>query len=185
MADANQILTETEAKMKKAIESTKHDFSLVRTGRASSGLVEHIKVLYYEALTPLSQVANITVPDARTLEIKPWDPAALQEIEKALFKSDIGITPNNDGKVIRLSMPPLTEERRKDFVKMVKKHAEDGKVAIRNIRQDSNKALDQLKKDISEDEFKKFHERIQKTTDTNIQEVIKLSEHKEKEIMEF
>jgi ribosome recycling factor len=185
MADANQILTETEAKMKKAIESTKHDFSLVRTGRASSGLVEHIKVLYYEALTPLSQVANITVPDARTLEIKPWDPAVLQEIEKALFKSDIGITPNNDGKVIRLSMPPLTEERRKDFVKMVKKHAEDGKVAIRNIRQDSNKALDQLKKDISEDEFKKFHERIQKTTDANIQEVIKLSEHKEKEIMEF
>jgi ribosome recycling factor len=185
MADANQILTETEAKMKKAIESTKHDFSLVRTGRASSGLVEHIKVLYYEALTPLSQVANITVPDARTLEIKPWDPTILQEIEKAIFKSDIGITPNNDGKVIRLSMPPLTEERRKDFVKMVKKHAEDGKVAIRNIRQDSNKALDQLKKDISEDEFKKFHERIQKTTDANIQEVVKLSEHKEKEIMEF
>ncbi len=185
MADANQILTETEAKMKKAIESTKHDFSLVRTGRASSGLVEHIKVLYYEALTPLSQVANITVPDARTLEIKPWDPTILQEIEKAIFKSDIGITPNNDGKVIRLSMPPLTEERRKDFVKMVKKHAEDGKVAIRNIRQDSNKALDQLKKDIGEDDFKKFHERIQKTTDANIQEVIKLSEHKEKEIMEF
>jgi ribosome recycling factor len=185
MADANQILTETEAKMKKAIESTKHDFSLVRTGRASSGLVEHIKVLYYEALTPLSQVANITVPDARTLEIKPWDPTILQEIEKAIFKSDIGITPNNDGKVIRLSMPPLTEERRKDFVKMVKKHAEDGKVAIRNIRQDSNKALDQLKKDIGEDDFKKFHERIQKTTDANIQEVVKLSEHKEKEIMEF
>jgi len=185
MADANQILTETEAKMKKAIESTKHDFALVRTGRASAGLVEHIKVLYYEALTPLSQVANITVPDARTLEIKPWDPAVLQEIEKALFKSDIGITPNNDGKVIRLSMPPLTEDRRKDFVKMVKKHAEDGKVAIRNIRQDSNKALDHLKKDISEDEFKKFHERIQKTTDANIQEVVKLSEHKEKEIMEF
>jgi len=185
MADANQILTETEAKMKKAIESTKHDFSLVRTGRASSGLVEHIKVLYYETLTPLSQVANITVPDARTLEIKPWDPAALQEIEKALFKSDIGITPNNDGKVIRLSMPPLTEDRRKDFVKMVKKHAEDGKVAIRNIRQDANKSLDQLKKDISEDEFKKFHERIQKITDVNTQEIAKLSEHKEKEIMEF
>jgi len=185
MADANQILNETETKMKKAIESTKHDFSQVRTGRASTGLVEHIKVEYYDTLTPLNQVANITVPDARTIEIKPWDPAALQEIQKALFKSEIGITPNNDGKVIRLNMPPLTEERRKDFVKMVKKHAEDGKVAIRNIRQDANKALDQLKKDISEDEFKKFHERIQKTTDINIQEIIKLSEHKEKEIMEF
>lgn len=185
MADANQILNDTEAKMKKAIEVTKRDFSSVRTGRASTTLVENIKVLYYETLTPLAQVANISVPDARTLEIKPWDPTALQEIEKALFKSEIGITPNNDGKVIRLSMPPLTEERRKEFVKLVKKHAEDGKVAIRNIRQDANKALDQLKKEISEDEFKKFHERIQKMTDLHSEEVNKLSEHKEKEIMEF
>lgn len=185
MADANQILNDTEAKMKKAIEATKRDFSSVRTGRASTALVENIKVLYYDTLTPLAQVANIAVTDARTLEIKPWDPTALQEIEKALFKSEIGITPNNDGKVIRLSMPPLTEERRKEFVKLVKKHAEDGKVAIRNIRQDANKALDQLKKEISEDEFKKFHERIQKMTDLHGEEVNKLSEHKEKEIMEF
>jgi ribosome recycling factor len=171
--------------MKKAIEATKHDFSLVRTGRASTGLVEHVKVEYYGTLTPLNQVANVSVPDARTIEIKPWDHAILQEIEKALFKSDIGITPNNDGKVIRLNMPPLTEERRKEFVKLVKKYAEDGRVAIRNIRQDANKSLDQLKKEISEDEFKKFHERIQKITDANVQEVVKLSEHKEKEILEF
>jgi ribosome recycling factor len=185
MADANQILNETETKMKKAIESTKHNFSSVRTGRASTGLVENIKVEYYGTLTPLNQVANVSVPDARTIEIKPWDPAALQEIEKALFKSEIGITPNNDGKVIRLNIPPLTEERRKEYVKLVKKHSEDGRVAIRNIRQDANKSLDQLKKEISEDEFKKLHERIQKITDANVQEVAKLSEHKEKEIMEF
>ncbi len=185
MADANQILTDAESKMKKAIDATKRDFSSVRTGRASTTLLDSIRVEYYEALTPLSQVANISVPDSRTLEIKPWDPAILQEIEKAIFKSEIGITPNNDGKVIRLSMPPLTEERRKDFVKMVKKHAEDGKVAVRNIRQDANKALDQLKKDIGEDEFKKLHERIQKMTDANSAEIVKLSEHKEKEIMEI
>ena len=185
MADANQILTETETKMKKAIESTKHSFSSIRTGRASTGLVENVKVEYYGTMTPLSQVANVSVPDSRTIEIKPWDPTALQEIEKALFKSDIGITPNNDGKVIRLNIPPLTEERRKEFVKLVKKHAEDGRVAIRNIRQDANKSLELLKKEIAEDDFKKFHDRIQKTTDANIQEVVKLSEHKEKEIMEF
>ncbi len=185
MADANQILAETESKMKKAIDVTKRDFGTVRTGRASVTLVENIKVEYYGTLTPLNQVANISVPDSRTIEMKPWDPAALQEIEKAIFKSELGITPNNDGKVIRLNMPPLTEERRKEFVKLIKKHGEDGRVAIRNIRQDANKSLDQLKKEISEDEFKKYHERIQKMTDANTQEINKLSEHKEKEIMEF
>jgi ribosome recycling factor len=185
VADANQILNDAESKMKKAIDATKRDFSAVRTGRASAALVENVKVEYYNALTPLNQVANITVPDNRTLEIKPWDPAILQDIEKAIFKSEIGITPNNDGKVIRLSMPPLTEDRRKDYVKMVKKHAEEGKVAVRNIRQDANKSLDQLKKDIAEDEFKKLHERIQKMTDLYGAEIVKLSEHKEKEIMEF
>lgn len=185
MADANQILSETEAKMKKAIESTKRDFSSVRTGRASASLVEHVKVEYYGTMTPLNQVANISTPDARTIEMKPWDPAALQEIEKALLKSDLGISPNNDGKVIRLNIPPLTEERRKEFVKLVKKHAEDGRVAIRVIRQDANKALDHMKKDIAEDEYKKFHDRIQKMTDAHTEETNKLSEHKEKEIMEF
>ena len=185
MADANQILSDAEAKMKKAIDSTKRDFGAVRTGRASATLLDNVKVLYYDALTPMNQVANITVPDARTIEIKPWDPTIIQEIEKAIFKSEIGIAPNNDGKVVRLSMPPLTEERRKEFVKMVKKHAEEGKVAVRNIRQDANKALDQLKKDIAEDEFKKLHERIQKMTDNYGQEIVSLSEHKEKEIMDF
>ena len=185
MADANAILNDAESKMKKAVESTKREFSSVRTGRASASLVENVKVEFYGSLVPLNQVANISIPDARTLEMKPWDPQALQEIEKALQKSDLGISPNNDGKVIRLSMPPLTEERRKEFVKMVHKHAEAGRVILRSIRQDANKAVDHLKKDIAEDDFKKFHERIQKMTDLYSQEIGKLSEHKEKEIMEF
>jgi ribosome recycling factor len=185
VADANQILSETDAKMKKAIEATKRDFAGVRTGRASAALVEHIKVEYYGSLVPINQVANISIPDSRTLEMKPWDPAALQEIEKAILKSDLGINPNSDGKVIRLNMPPLTEERRKEFVKLVKKFSEDGRVAIRSIRQDANKSLEHLKKDISEDDFKKHHERIQKMTDANTLEINRLSEHKEKEIMEI
>jgi len=187
VVDANQILNDAESKMKKAIEATKREFGTVRTGRASTTLVEHVKVEYYGSLVPLNQVANVSVPDSRTIEIKPWDQAALQEIEKALLKSDLGINPNNDGKVIRLNMPPLTEERRKEFVKIVHKHAEAGRVVIRSIRQDANKALDTQKKDktISEDEYKKFHDRIQKITDANTLDINNLSEHKEKEIMEF
>ncbi|HUO57886.1 MAG TPA: ribosome recycling factor [bacterium] len=185
MADANAILNEAESKMKKAIEATKRDFAGVRTGRASTALVENVKVEYYGSLVPLNQVANVSTPDSRTIEIKPWDANALMEIEKALQKSDLGIAPNNDGKIIRLSIPPLTEERRKEFVKLVHKFAEGGRVAIRSIRQDSNKSLDHMKKEIAEDEFKKFHDRIQKMTDLNTQEINKLSEHKEKEILEF
>jgi ribosome recycling factor len=187
VADANQILNDAENKMKKAIEATKREFGSVRTGRASAALVEHVKVEYYGSFLPINQVANISVPDSRTIELKPWDPGALPEIEKALLKSDLGINPNNDGKVIRLSMPPLTEERRKEFVKLIHKHAESGRVAIRSIRQDANKALDGLKKEktISEDEYKKHHDRIQKITDANTLDLNKLGEHKEKEIMEF
>jgi ribosome recycling factor len=187
MADTNQIHNEADAKMKKAIEATKRDFASVRTGRASTSILDNIKVEYYGTLVPLNQVANLSAPDAHTIEIKPWDHQVLSEIEKAIQKSDLGIAPNNDGKIIRLSMPPLTEERRKEFVKLVKKHAEDGRVAIRGIRQDANKALETLKKDkaVSEDEFKKAHDHIQKLTDLNTQELNKLSEHKEKEILEF
>jgi ribosome recycling factor len=187
MADANLILNEADAKMKKAIEATKRDFSSVRTGRASASLVDHVKVEYYGTLVPVNQVANISVPDARTIEIKPWDAQALMEIEKAISKSDLGIPPNNDGKLIRLSIPPLTEERRKEFVKTIGKYAEGGRVAIRGIRQDANKALEGLKKDkaISEDEYKKFHDRIQKMTDLHTQEIADFTAHKEKEILEF
>jgi ribosome recycling factor len=187
MADGNQILHDAETKMKKSIEATKRDFSGVRTGRASTALVENIKVEYYGSFLPLNQVANISVPDARTIEIKPWDAQALVEIEKAIQKSDLGIPPNNDGKLIRLGIPPLTEERRKEFVKMAHSHAEDGRVAVRGIRQEANKGLEALKKDkaLSEDEFKKFHDRIQKMTDQYTQEINALMDHKEKEILEF
>jgi ribosome recycling factor len=187
LADTNQIYNEADAKMKKAIEATKRDFAGVRTGRASTSLLDNIRIEYYGTQVPLNQVANLTASDAHTIEIKPWDIKALPEIEKAIQKSDLGIAPNNDGKIIRLSMPPLTEERRKEFVKLVKKHTEDGRVAIRGIRQDANKALDVLKKDkaVSEDEFTKAHEHIQKLTDLHTQELNKLSEHKEKEILEF
>jgi ribosome recycling factor len=187
MADANQILNDAETKMKKAIEATKRDFSSVRTGRASASLVENIKVEYYGSLVPLNQVANISTPDSRTLEMKPWDIQALVEIEKAIQKSDLGLNPNNDGKIVRINIPPLTEERRKEFVKLVHKHGEDGRVAVRGIRQEANKHLDQLKKDktITEDEYKKFHDRIQKMTDANTLDINNLCTHKEKEIMEF
>src|SRR5208283_6124974 len=147
--DANQILNDTDSKMKKAIEATKREFSSVRTGRASTSLVENIKVEYYGSFVPLNQVAGISIPDARTIEMKPWDAAALSEIEKAILKSDLGLNPNNDGKVIRINIPPLTEERRKEFVKMVHKHAEDGRVALRSIRQEANKHLDLVKKEKS------------------------------------
>ncbi len=173
--------------MKKAIESTKREFSSVRTGRASTSLVENIKVEYYGSYVPLNQVAGISIPDSRTIEMKPWDIQALPEIEKAIQKSDLGLNPNNDGKVIRINIPPLTEERRKEFVKVVHKHAEDGRVAIRSIRQEANKHLDQLKKDKthSDDEIKKFQDRVQKMTDAHTQEINTLREHKEKEILEF
>lgn len=187
MADIQSLLADTDSRMKKAIEATKRDFASIRTGRASSGLVENVKVEYYGSLVPLNQVANISVADARTLEIKPWDAQALGDIEKAILKSDLGLNPNNDGKLIRINMPPLTEERRKEFVKLVHKHAEEGRVAVRGIRQDANKHLDQLKKDkaLSEDDVKKNQNLIQKTTDQSIDEIKKLAEHKEKEILEF
>lgn len=187
MAEIQQVLNDADSRMKRAIEATKRDFGTVRTGRASTSLVESVKVEYYGSLMPLNQVASITVPDNRTLEIKPWDASVLGEIERALLKSDIGIHPNNDGKIIRLSMPPLTEERRKEMVKIVKRFAEEGRVAVRAIRQDANKALDVLKKekDVSEDEAQDAAERIQKMTDTHSLEVNHLAEHKEKEILEF
>ncbi len=185
MADIQEVLNEAEGGMKKAIEATKRDFSSIRTGRATGSLVENIKVEYYGSYVPLNQVANISATDSRTLEIKPWDAKALVDIEKAILKSDLGLTPNNDGKLIRINMPPLTEERRKEFVKLVHKHAEEGRVVVRGVRQDANKHLDQLKKSMPEDEIKKNQDRIQKMTDQYTDEIKKLSEHKEKEILEF
>jgi ribosome recycling factor len=185
--DVQKIYQESESKMKKAVEATKREFVNVRTGRASSALFETIRVEYYGTLVPLNQVANITVVDARTIEIKPWDATALVDIEKAILKSELGLTPNNDGKLIRISIPLLTEERRKELVKTVKKDAEEGKVGIRAIRQEANKTIDQLKKEkhISEDVAKDAGEKIQKMTNHYSQEIDQLALHKEKEILDF
>ena len=141
-----EIIKDTEYKMKKAIEITQKELGLIRTGRASTVLVEKIKIEYYGAPTPLKEVANITVPESDLIVIQPWDKSFLGEIEKAIWKADIGLTPNNDGTVIRLAIPPLTEERRKDMVKVAKKEIESGKIAIRNIRREVNDQVKKLEK---------------------------------------
>ncbi|MDO9392234.1 MAG: ribosome recycling factor [bacterium] len=173
-------------KMDKAAEVLKNEFSGIRTGRANPALLEGIKVLCYGALTPLNQVAGISVPESRLLLIQPWDKSVLGEIEKAILKSDLGLTPANDGKVIRLPIPTLTEERRHDLVKVVKKMAEESKVAIRNIRRESNEEIKKLEKDkhISEDESKTAHDKVQEMTDKHIAQLEELLKKKEKEIME-
>ena len=187
MTDVPSVLLDAENRMKKVLEALKREFATIRTGRASTTLLDNLKVEYYGSVLPVNQVANLSTPDSRTLEIKPWDAKALGEIEKAIRKSELGVTPNNDGKIIRISLPPPTEERRKELVKQVKKYAEDGRVALRGVRQEANKALDVVKKDtkLSEDEYKKAHDQVQKLTDKYGLEVGHLAEHKEKEVLEI
>lgn len=172
--------------MNGAIEALKKEFAAVRTGRASLALVDGISVDYYGTPTPLQQVASLSVPESRQIAIQPWEKSLIPLIEKAIMKSDLGLTPANDGKVIRINIPILTEERRKQLSKVVRKRAEESKVAIRNIRRDSNDELKKLEKDkhVSEDVVKKEQEEIQKITDTFIKKVDEVLEHKEKEIME-
>lgn len=173
-----------EDKMKKAIEFLEGDYNTIRAGRANPHVLDKIRVDYYGTPTPIQQVGNITVPEARIIQIAPWEKSLIKPIEKAIQTSDIGINPSNDGSVIRLVFPELTEERRKDLVKDVKKKAEEGKVAIRNIRRDGNDALKKLgKADVSEDEIKQLEEQLQKLTDKYIKEVDALMEKKSKEIM--
>ncbi len=181
-----EIKKKTEERMKGALESLKHEFSTVRTGRASLSLLDDVLVDYYGTPSPLNQVATLSLPDARTIAIAPWESKMLGPIEKAILKSDIGVTPTNDGKVIRIIMQPLTEDRRKELVKKCKKMAEDAKVAVRNVRRDSNEALKKAEKDksITEDELKKSEEEIQKTTDDFIKRIDEALVHKEKEVME-
>ncbi len=181
------VIEETRKKMGKTIESFSRELSRVRTGRASAALLEGIKVDYYGSSMPINQVASISVPESRLITIQPWDTNVLPELEKAILKSDLGLTPNNDGKLIRVSIPPLTEERRKELVKLVKKMGEDTKIAIRNIRRD---AIDQLKtkkkdKEISEDQFFKLQDQIQKVTDEFVKKTDEVVADKEKEILEF
>ncbi len=182
-----KVKKDAEERMNKALAALDRDFASLRTGRASSALVEHIKVDYYGTPTPVSQLSSVAVPDSRTITIQPWDRAAFALVEKAILKSDLGLTPINDGKIIRISIPPLTEERRKDLVKVARKFTEEAKVAIRNVRRDANDALKKLEKDkvISEDENKKSQEIIQKLTDSSVAGADKKCQAKEKEIMEI
>lgn len=174
-----------EDKMKKAFEFLEADYASIRAGRANPHVLDKLRVDYYGTPTPLQQVGNITVPEARIIQIAPWEKSLLKAIEKAILTSDLGINPNNDGSVIRLIFPELTEERRKDLVKEVKKKAEEGKVAIRNIRRDGNDAFKKLAKteDVSEDEIKQLEEKLQKLTDKYVKDVDALMETKSKEIM--
>ncbi len=173
-------------KMQKAISVLQENLGTVRAGRANPAILNKISVEYYGTLTPLTQVASVSIPEARTLVIQPWDANLLKEIEKEISKSDIGITPNNDGKVIRLSFPELTEERRKEIVKTVKKMGEDSKVTIRSIRRDAIDFAKNLKKnnEISEDELKGEEDNVQKITDKFVDEIDKIVANKEKEIMQ-
>lgn len=186
MEEIKNILNNTRDLMDKSAEFTYNQLGKVRTGRASASLVENVKASYYGAPTAISQMAGISVPDARTIVIQPWDKSNLKDIEKAILEADLGFNPQNDGNIIRIPVPPLTEERRKEFVKLSKKLAEEGKIAIRNIRRDQNDAVKKLEKDkkISEDERKKAEDDIQKITDELIKKVEADLAQKEKELMQ-
>ncbi len=182
-----RVVKETESRMKKTIEAATEDLNEIRTGRASASLFDRIKVEYYGNPTPLNQVATISVPEARLVVIQPWDKAIIGEIEKAIQKSELSLNPSNDGKVIRLNIPPLTEERRKEYVKLAKEKAEQGRVALRNIRRDANDELKKLQKDgdISEDEQKRYEDEVQKLADTCVKTINDVLEAKEQEILEI
>lgn len=183
----DEIFEDLKERMGKSIESLKREYSRLRTGRASISLLDGIRVSYYDTPTPLNQMASLAVPEPRLIVIQPWDKTAIEDIEKAILKSELGLTPINDGKVIRISIPPLTEERRKELVKVARKMSEDNKVAIRNIRRDANEMLKDLKteKEITEDDLYRSQEEVQKTTDQFISQVDELCAAKEKEILEI
>lgn len=185
--DRDSVILDAEERMEKAVASLDKEFAKLRTGRASTSLVDSVKVDYYGTPTPINQLASVAVPDSRTITIQPWDKGGFAAVEKAILKSDLGLTPINDGKIIRISIPPLTEERRKDLVKVSRKYTEDAKVAVRNVRRDANDHLKKLEKDktISEDDLKKATEEVQKLTDKYVAEADKKCQGKEKEIMDI
>ncbi len=182
-----EILHNTEEKMKKAVDSVMREFSEIRTGRASPSLVEGLHINYYETPTLLKQLASISVPDAHLIVIQPWDITAIVEIEKAIMKSNLGVNPSNDGKLIRLSIPPLSKERRQELVKVVHKMAEEGRVSLRTIRREAKEALEKLEKDkvIPEDDKFRGIDELQKLVDKYIAKVDEILKNKEKEILEF
>jgi len=183
----DEVLAELRQKMDKSVEALKKEFVRLRTGRASTALLDGIKVNCYETLMPLDQIASLSVPESRLITIKPWDQSVLGEVEKSILKSELGLTPMNDGKIIRISIPPLTEERRMELAKLAKKMAEDGKISIRNHRREANEMFKEMKneKEISEDEMYKSQDDVQKITDDYIKKVDEITAEKEKEIIEF
>ena len=183
----DDIYQETKESMGKTVEALKRELQRIRTGRASLSILDGIRVDYYGTPTPLNQMATLAVPESRQITIQPWDASVIKDIEKAILKSDLGLTPSNDGKILRISIPPLTEERRKELVKVIHKMCEDYKVTVRNIRRDSNDLLKSLKKDgdISEDEAFRSQDEVQKITDKHIKLIDECYSKKEKEILEF
>jgi ribosome recycling factor len=180
------VIANMNVHMDKTIESLRKEYQRVRTGRASTSLLDEVKVDFYGTPSPLNQVATLAVPEARTINIQPWDAKMIGPIEKAILNSNLGLTPSNDGKLIRLTLPPLTEERRKDIVKQLKRDAEDSKVALRNIRRDAIDALKKLEKDkqISEDDLKRAEKDVQDFTNSHVAKIDEVLAHKEKEVME-
>jgi ribosome recycling factor len=181
------IYQETRESMGKSVEALKNELKRIRTGRASLSILDGIKVDYYGTLTPLNQMATLAVPESRLITIQPWDVSVVKDIEKAILKSDLGLTPSSDGKIIRISIPQLTEDRRKELVKVVHKVCEDYKVSVRNFRRDSNELLKSMKKDgeITEDDAFNSQEQVQKITDEHIKLIDECYQEKEKEILEF
>ncbi|EUJ24852.1 ribosome recycling factor [Listeria grandensis] len=183
---SKEVLALAKEKMTKSEQALQHQLGSIRAGRANASLLDRVSVEYYGAPTPINQLAAVSVPEARLLMISPYDKTALGDIEKAILKADLGIMPNNDGEVIRIAIPQLTEERRKELVKEVKKEAEDAKVAVRNVRRDANDDLKKLEKsgDITEDDLRNFTEDVQKLTDASIKKLDEIAKQKEDEIME-
>ncbi len=183
----DEILSELREKMDNSIDALKREFVRLRTGRASTALLDGIKVNCYESQMPIDQVASVSVPESRLITIKPWDQSIIKEIEKSILKSELGLTPMNDGKIIRISIPPLTEERRKELAKIAKKMAEEAKIAVRNHRREANDMFKDLKneKELSEDEMYRAQDEVQKITDDFIENIDKINAEKEKEIIEF
>jgi ribosome recycling factor len=182
-----KIFTEATAKMEKAVVTLKNDLNKVRTGRASIALLDDIRIDYYGTPTPLNQMATLAVPESRLITIQPWDPTTIGEIEKAILKSEFGLTPMNDGKIIRINIPRLTEERRKELVKVVKKMGEGAKITLRNIRRDANEQVKGLEKNkkISQDQLHQWMDKVQTATDKYIEKVDAVLSAKEKEILEI
>ena len=181
-----ELIQDAKRRMDRSIEATRSEFNTVRTGRASAALLDRIEIDYYGQKTPLKQLATINVPDPRTLTIQPFDPGSLKSIERAIQESDLGLTPSNDGKVIRLPIPQLTEERRKELVKIVRHRAEEGRIAVRNVRRDTMRHLEELVRngEVGDDEERRAEDRVQKLTDQHVARIEELLKRKEAEILE-